>query len=101
MGLAAIRRPGWLALPRRPCRLDRVGEGGKLVFEDVIQLGQRIMHSRCSQALREPDLLSCKVKQLRNAAFVVARQSERVGNRTLNWHVKRDSDDSAVGKEAK
>ena len=84
----AIRRVGLVVI-------DRVGEGGKLVFEDVIQLGQRIMHSRCSHTLSEPDLLSRKVKQLRNAAFVVARQSERVRNRTLKRHVNKHSVDSA------
>ena len=49
------------------------------------------MHSGRSHTLSEPDLLSRKIKQLRNAAFVVARQSERVGNRTLKRHVKEDS----------
>jgi hypothetical protein len=90
----AIRRVGLVVI-------DRVGEGGKLVFEDVIEFRQRIMHSGRSHALSEPDLLSRKVKQLRDAAFVVAYKRERVWNRTLKRHVKKDSVDGAVGKEAK
>jgi len=59
------------------------------------------VHSGRSHALSEPDLLSRKVKQLRDAAFVVAYKRERVWNRTLKRHVKKDSVDGAVGKEAK
>ena len=62
--------------------LRGVGERGEVIPERVLDVGERILHARRGRGLRHARLVPRQLEQLDEAAFVVARQSERIGNRS-------------------
>ena len=72
-----------------------------MIPERVLDVGEGILHARRGRGLRHARLVPRQFEQLDEAAFVVARQSERIGNRISKCHVRNDSTANVVGKGAK